>query len=181
MPTPSPFAEIAAHLAASRDVELRPLSRFPDSSTLSIAARGDAFIAQAHADPSLFLERYGGDILSDMLVAFDALAIDSYEVAFHLRRLRAHLMPASVAQIRNRRFRKLIQLQREGIYFADQSMADRDPILFHRYVVAHMPPAERHVWELTRSAERCATMCFNSKRRQSDRRTHLSRLATFRM
>lgn len=89
-----------------------------------------------------------------MLGAFDALAIDSYEVTFHLRRLRAHLMPASVAQIRNRRFRKLIQLQREGIYFADQFMADRDPILFHRYVVAHMPPAERHVWELTRSAER---------------------------
>ena len=89
-----------------------------------------------------------------MLEVFDALAADSYEVAFHLRSLRAHLLPASAAQIRNRRFRKLLQLQREGVYFSDQSLADRDPILFHRYIVAHMPPTERHLWELAQSAER---------------------------
>jgi hypothetical protein len=139
----SALIELAQHLA-SAEVELRPLTKF--TVPLTLEQRAAEFSRQASAEPALFLERYGRDCPVAMLEYFDTFA-DQYEVAFHLRLLRAAAVAPMPVQIRNRRFRKFVQLSRDGDYFSDDAMQIRDPPLFQQLIVRHMSTVERSQYE----------------------------------
>jgi len=86
---------------------------------------------------ALSSERYGRHLGVRHLDAFDAHGA-SYEVSFHLKRLRAgaslpDFAPGN-AVVRNRRFVKALQLQREGEYFSETAMRERAPKLFEKLI-----------------------------------------------
>ncbi|CAN6166505.1 unnamed protein product [Urochloa humidicola] len=95
-------------------------------------------------DAPLFLERYGSALSADELAAFDALGAD-YEVSWHLRRLRAAAAgaPPPAARVRNRRRAYLDRLVREGEYFSEEAMREREPYLHHEYLGRFQDPLGR--------------------------------------
>jgi hypothetical protein len=95
-------------------------------------------------DVPLFLERYGAALSSDELAAFDALSPD-YEVDWHLRRLRAAAAgaPPPASRVRNRRRAYLDRLVREGDYFSEEAMREREPYLHHEYLGRFQDPLGR--------------------------------------
>ncbi|KAM0859016.1 hypothetical protein ACQ4PT_047485 [Festuca glaucescens] len=116
----------------------------PDSSPPSPPSRKSALHALLSRDASLFLERYGAALRPDELACFDALR-DDYEVGWHLRRLRADASgeaPAP-ARVRNRRRAYLYRLVREGDYFSEEAMREREPYLHHEYLGRFQDPVGR--------------------------------------
>ncbi|KAJ1257879.1 hypothetical protein BS78_10G029700 [Paspalum vaginatum] len=95
-------------------------------------------------DAPLFLERYGAALSADELAAFDALSPD-YEVDWHLRRLRAAAAgaPPPASRVRNRRRAYLDRLVREGDYFSEDAMREREPYLHHEYLGKFQDPLGR--------------------------------------
>lgn len=95
-------------------------------------------------DAPLFLERYGAALSADELAAFDALSPD-YEVDWHLRRLRAAAAgaPPPASRVRNRRRAFLDRLVREGEYFSEDAMREREPYLHHEYLGRFQDPLGR--------------------------------------
>ena len=90
------------------------------------------------ADPAIFLERYGSHLTEEELESFDALAYDSYEVRWHLASLRKTGVEAAQKR-RNRRFRKLRELELSSDFFSDTNMQQRAPALFHTYLGRLLP------------------------------------------
>jgi hypothetical protein len=151
---PAAMDRIATRLSAVEDLY------FPSSFLRSAASSRD-FPAPAQPPPSpprrqaelrsllardapLFLERYGSALAPDELAAFDALSPD-YEVDWHLRRLRAAAagQPRPAWQVRNRRRAYLHRLLREGDYFSEDAMRERDPYLHHEYLGRFQDPLGR--------------------------------------
>ncbi|RLM54155.1 coiled-coil domain-containing protein 97 [Panicum miliaceum] len=95
-------------------------------------------------DAPLFLERYGSALSAGELAAFDALSPD-YEVDWHLRRLRAAAAgaPPPAAQVRNRRRAYLDRLVREGEYFSEEAMREREHYLHREYLGRFQDPLGR--------------------------------------
>jgi hypothetical protein len=95
-------------------------------------------------DAPLFLERYGSALSAGELAAFDALSPD-YEVDWHLRRLRAAAAgaPPPAVRVRNRRRAYLDRLVREGEYFSEEAMREREPYLHHEYLGRFQDPLGR--------------------------------------
>ncbi|GJP80401.1 hypothetical protein CLOP_g10607 [Closterium sp. NIES-67] len=89
-------------------------------------------------DPAVFLERYGGLLREEELGAFDGMAGD-YEIAWHMRRLRPAGHPSSphpshATVVKNRRLAFLTRLEREGLFFSEEAMRERDPLLHQDYM-----------------------------------------------
>ena len=102
------------------------------AAAMSLDSMPARLTALASADPALFLERYGAVLTLEELARFD-VHTENYEVRWHLRALRR---PANerAQQIRNRRFRALAELEREGDFFSDHNMQRRAPLLYHQHV-----------------------------------------------
>ncbi|KAF0900952.1 hypothetical protein E2562_037086 [Oryza meyeriana var. granulata] len=117
---------------------------YPTSFLRSAPDHKAALLALLSRDSPLFLERYGGALSHDELAAFDALAAD-YEVGWHLRRLRAALAGGSppASRVRNRRRAYLDRLVREGEYFSEEAMREREPYLHHEYLGRFQDPTGR--------------------------------------
>ena len=92
--------------------------------------------ALAIDDPALFLERYGDLCTEEELAAH--FSSEDYEVRWHLTRLRRTAQEASQT-VRNRRFRCMQELERDGEFFSDHSVQLRAPQLFHDYVGKLLP------------------------------------------
>ena len=91
-------------------------------------------------DPALFLERYGTSLTEQELqFHFDARGACDYEVRFHLARLRRSSAEATQRK-RNRRWRCLQELERQGEFFSDHEVQRRAPKLYHAYVGWLLPP-----------------------------------------
>ncbi|CAI7846335.1 unnamed protein product [Closterium sp. NIES-53] len=89
-------------------------------------------------DPAVFLERYGGLLREEELRAFDGMAGD-YEIAWHMRRLRPSNHPSSphpsaAAVVKNRRLAFMTRLEQEGVFFSEEAMRERDPLLHQDYL-----------------------------------------------
>ncbi|KAJ0049285.1 hypothetical protein Pint_15741 [Pistacia integerrima] len=90
-------------------------------------------------DAAVFLERYGSQLTGDELGKFDALNND-YEINWHLKNLRSKMNPTSEelrsrsVTVKNRRLAYLNQLIRDGQYFSEDAMREREPYLHHEYV-----------------------------------------------
>ncbi|PKA46131.1 hypothetical protein AXF42_Ash015422 [Apostasia shenzhenica] len=116
--------------------------------TLDPSQRRSALLDLLSRDAPIFLERYGGVLTADELCAFDALGSD-YEVGWHLDHLRRRLVPtdsesrARLVTVRNRRRAYMERLIREGEYFSEDSMREREPYLHHEYVGRFQDPAGR--------------------------------------
>ena len=92
------------------------------------------------------------DSVAEVLQNNGALDID-YEVKRHLSRLRHPAAEAS-QKIRNRRYRCMRELEREGDFFSDHQIQLRAPNLFRDYVGKLLPPelsvaaaSERHCFD----------------------------------
>ncbi|CAI5999874.1 unnamed protein product [Closterium sp. NIES-65] len=89
-------------------------------------------------DPAVFLERYGGLLREEELRAFDGMAGD-YEIAWHMRRLRpanhpSSSHPSAAAVVKNRRLAFMTRLEQEGVFFSEEAMRERDPLLHQDYL-----------------------------------------------
>ena len=120
--------------ASARDLLARQgfILKESRAAAMSLDSMPARLTALASADPALFLERYGAVLTLEELAHFD-VHTENYEVRWHLRALRR---PANerVQQIRNRRFRALAELEREGDFFSDHNMQRRAPLLYHQHV-----------------------------------------------
>ncbi|KAL6008535.1 hypothetical protein ACLOJK_034047 [Asimina triloba] len=90
-------------------------------------------------DAAVFLERYGTKLTDAELQEFESLK-DDYEINWHLNHIRSTLSPTteeihtrSVA-VKNRRRAYLNKLIRDGQYFSEDAMREREPYLHHEYV-----------------------------------------------
>uniref|UniRef100_A0A0D9WLK8 CCD97-like C-terminal domain-containing protein n=1 Tax=Leersia perrieri TaxID=77586 RepID=A0A0D9WLK8_9ORYZ len=106
------------------------------------ADRKATLLALLARDAPLFLERYGESLTPSELAAFDPLAAD-YEVGWHLRRLRSAASPPGASRVRNRRRAYLDRLVREGDYFSEEAMREREPYLHHEYLGRFQDPIGR--------------------------------------
>ncbi|KAF0903283.1 hypothetical protein E2562_026567 [Oryza meyeriana var. granulata] len=140
---PAAMDRIAGRLSAV-DGLYYPTSFLRSTPPPSAPDRKAALLALLSRDAPLFLERYGGALSHDELAAFDAFAAD-YEVGWHLRRLRAALAggPPPASRVRNRRRAYLDRLVREGEYFSEEAMREREPYLHHEYLGRFQDPTGR--------------------------------------
>ncbi|KAJ6851135.1 coiled-coil domain-containing protein 97 [Iris pallida] len=93
-------------------------------------------------DPSLFLERYGSHLTPDELLPFRSLPHRSYELTFHLSRLEGRGSPSS-ATVKNRRRAWIAEREREGEYFSEEAMREREPWMHYDMVGRFQDPAGR--------------------------------------
>ena len=93
----------------------------------------------AVTDPALFLERYGSLLTPEEQERhFSALGQHNYEVRWHLARLQRTAAEASQTR-RNRRYRCMQELEREGDFFSDHGIQSRAPAIFHEYLGKLLP------------------------------------------
>ncbi|XP_022090963.1 coiled-coil domain-containing protein 97-like isoform X2 [Acanthaster planci] len=93
--------------------------------------------------PAIFLERFHGFLREEDLDIFQDLVGD-YEIDFYLNEVSKRLNARKLLTgVRNRRYEALKQLEREGTYFEDKAMKDRDPLMFEEYVGQYMTDEER--------------------------------------
>ena len=131
---PLELAQYRMDEASARDLLARQgfILKESRAAAMSLDSMPARLTALASADPALFLERYGAVLTLEELAHFD-VHTENYEVRWHLRALRR---PANerAQQIRNRRFRALAELEREGDFFSDHNMQRRAPLLYHQHV-----------------------------------------------
>ncbi|XP_038044089.1 coiled-coil domain-containing protein 97-like [Patiria miniata] len=93
--------------------------------------------------PAIFLERFNTFLREEDLDLFKHLAGD-YEIDFFLKQARKRLNAGkSLTGVRNRRYEALKKLEKEGTYFEDKAMKDRDPLMFEEYIGQYMTEEER--------------------------------------
>ncbi|KAL5224701.1 hypothetical protein ABZP36_011340 [Zizania latifolia] len=138
---PAAMDRIAGRLSAV-DGLYYPTSFLRATPPPSPGDRRAALLALLARDAPLFLERYGAALSPGELAAFDALAGD-YEVGWHLRRLRAASAKPPASRVRNRRRAYLDRLVREGDYFSEEAMREREPYLHHEYLGRFQDPTGR--------------------------------------
>ncbi|KAJ4827150.1 hypothetical protein Tsubulata_044530 [Turnera subulata] len=156
---------------------------FPRASLSSAATppqRKSLLLDLLSRDASVFLERYGAQLTSDELLEFDILAGD-YEVNWHLKNLRSKLSPTKAelrsrsVTVKNRRLAYLDKLIRDGKYFSEEEMRDREPYLHHEFVGKFQDqsarrmarPGERWSETLLRRAEEALLLSNESRPVQS--------------
>ncbi|XP_039806244.1 coiled-coil domain-containing protein 97-like isoform X2 [Panicum virgatum] len=143
---PAAMDRIATRLSAVEGLYFPSsfLSSSPAAGPPSSPRRRAELRALLARDAPLFLERYGSALSAGELAAFDALSPD-YEVDWHLRRLRAAAAgaPPPAARVRNRRRAYLDRLVREGDYFSEEAMREREPYLHHEYLGRFQDPLGR--------------------------------------
>ncbi|ORY98082.1 coiled-coil domain-containing protein-domain-containing protein [Syncephalastrum racemosum] len=93
-------------------------------------------------DPGLFLSRWGRHLPNNVLQDFQSLQPTNYEVEYHLKNLQ-NTAALSHATIHNRRFAYMKLHLRDTAYFSDESMQQRDPVLFEQYIGQHLTESEK--------------------------------------
>ncbi|XXG42975.1 hypothetical protein AAC387_Pa01g3116 [Persea americana] len=107
-------------------------------------------------DAAVFLERYGTRLTPAELNEFDSLK-DDYEINWHLKHLRSLISPTTEelhsrsVTVKNRRSAYMNKLIRDGHYFSEDAMREREPYLHHEYVGKFQDPTSR---SLSRPGER---------------------------
>lgn len=91
-------------------------------------------------DPGVFLERHGSSLSTFERDQFQPLRGD-YEVDFYLRLLADGEDEKKRSQVsRNRRLAAMNRLLKEGTYFSEKEMRDRQPGTYHQYIGQYHPP-----------------------------------------
>ncbi|PSN57208.1 hypothetical protein C0J52_05034 [Blattella germanica] len=96
-------------------------------------------------NPGQFLARFGKYLLSYHLDYFKDLDLkqDDYEVSFHLKELRRyHCKAKNEVDVKNRRYEALKKLVKEGSYFSEKEMKQRNPLLYHQLVGQYLTSKE---------------------------------------
>lgn len=97
-------------------------------------------------NPVAFLSRFGKFLSERHLQLFSTFKNDcnGYDIDFHVAQLRRMLsVDAKKLLTRNRRFEALKRLQREGKYFSEEEMEQREPLLYHQLVGQYLSEKER--------------------------------------
>lgn len=96
-------------------------------------------------NPGQFLSRFGKFLQAQHLDYFtesDNLS-ENYEVTFHLKELRRfHCKDTNEIDVKNRRFEALKKLVKEGIYFSEKEMKQRNPLLYQQLVGQYLTEKE---------------------------------------
>ncbi|RLN41838.1 coiled-coil domain-containing protein 97 [Panicum miliaceum] len=100
------------------------------------------------------------------LALFNTLSPD-YEVDWHLRRVCTAAVGATppMARVQNRRRAYLDRLVREGKYFSEEAMWEREPYMHHEYLGCFQDPLGR---AMARPGERWSETLM---RREEERRS----------
>lgn len=99
----------------------------------------------------LFLKRYGKFLHIDTLSYFEPYK-DDYEVNFYLMEVERILKKnGRCIQVKNRRYEALQRLIKEGSYFSDCEMKERNPLLFEQMIGQFM--TEKEITDLHSKAE----------------------------
>ncbi|GAB4820159.1 hypothetical protein N2152v2_007205 [Parachlorella kessleri] len=94
-------------------------------------------------DPGVFLERHGDQLGVEELAAFEPLRDGSYEVDFYMKLLEDKQdQHKQDTDRKNRRLAYMNRLLREGTFFSDDAMKERQPYLHHQYVGQYRPPGD---------------------------------------
>ncbi|PNF38402.1 hypothetical protein B7P43_G07256 [Cryptotermes secundus] len=92
-------------------------------------------------NPGQFLSRFGKFLQAQHLDYFTES--DNYEVTFHLKQLRRfHCKSTNEIDVKNRRFEALKKLVKEGIYFSEKEMKQRNPLLYQQLVGQYLTETE---------------------------------------
>eukprot|EP01012_Entosiphon_sulcatum_P062249 TRINITY_DN8845_c0_g1_i1.p1 TRINITY_DN8845_c0_g1~~TRINITY_DN8845_c0_g1_i1.p1 ORF type:complete len:372 (-),score=82.91 TRINITY_DN8845_c0_g1_i1:3-1118(-) len=85
--------------------------------------------------PEVFVERYGAFLQPEVLRTLQAWFPDNFELSYFVSRLLSTESEAQASsRTRNRRWRKLQQLEQQGEFFSLHQMRLRQPLLYHHYV-----------------------------------------------
>lgn len=116
-------------------------------------------------DPGVFLERHGSSLSASERKLFHPLRGD-YEVDFYLRLLEDGRDEKKRSQVsRNRRLAAMNRLLKEGTYFSEKEMRDRQPGTYHQYIGQYHPP---EVPEVPGEGCQAGTLLAESIMRQQD-------------
>ncbi|WCJ20761.1 hypothetical protein M5689_002972 [Euphorbia peplus] len=113
--------------------------RAVQSNAVNPSQRKSLLLDLLSRDAAVFLERYGSQLTFEELQEFDMLNND-YEINWHLKNLRSKVSPTSEelksrsVKVKNRRLAYLNKLVRDGSYFSEDSMREREPYLHHEFV-----------------------------------------------
>ncbi|XP_078000143.1 coiled-coil domain-containing protein 97-like [Glandiceps talaboti] len=92
--------------------------------------------------PNIFLERFGNFMAQEDLSLFENLKSD-YEIQFHLKEIKKHLdSKKNKTKVRNRRYEAMKKLVNDGSYFSEDSMRERDPLMYEHYVGQYLTKEE---------------------------------------
>ncbi|CAN6461183.1 unnamed protein product [Victoria cruziana] len=102
------------------------------------------------SDAAVFLERHGSRLNDEELGQFECLR-DDYEINWHLKQIRSAISPTLEEKhlrsvtVKNRRRAFLNKLIRDGQYFSEDAMREREPYLHHEYVGKFQDPVGRGI------------------------------------
>ncbi|KAJ8656409.1 hypothetical protein O0I10_007977 [Lichtheimia ornata] len=97
----------------------------------------------AEGDPGLFLSRWGQYLPRAILEYFQPLRDLDYEVDFYLQQLMDEPSKPQQRIVSNRRYEYLKRHLRESSYFSDDSMQQREPVLYEQYVGQYQSEQEK--------------------------------------
>eukprot|EP00062_Callorhinchus_milii_P024475 gi/632984421/ref/XP_007909130.1/ PREDICTED: coiled-coil domain-containing protein 97 [Callorhinchus milii] len=128
------------HSVASSSVPVK--SQQMDEPDLDYEQKLDIIEELFWGKPVIFLERFHKLLREEHLSCFDHLPRD-YTVTFYCDSVRkCSVKKTARANVRNKRYAALQQLIKDGEYFSDEQMRNRDPLLYEHYIGQHMTEDE---------------------------------------
>ncbi|XP_076464129.1 coiled-coil domain-containing protein 97-like [Babylonia areolata] len=113
--------------------------------------------------PVTFLDRFGKFLHASDLAYFHGLEKDSYEIGFYLKDIR-HRCSHSQVIVKNRRYSAMKELEEGGVYFSEDEMKRREPLLYQQMIGRFMTEEEHQQKEaeaIDRSDLRFSTILLN--------------------
>ncbi|CAL8273139.1 unnamed protein product [Lota lota] len=109
---------------------------------LTLDQRREELLQQYKSKPLVFLERYQAHLKPQHLAAFSHLSSDpraKHYCRVIQRRPGGH---ADRTRVRNHRYAALRVMQREGQYFSEEQMRNREPLLYEQYIGQYLTDDE---------------------------------------
>ncbi|XP_077396187.1 coiled-coil domain-containing protein 97 [Festucalex cinctus] len=109
---------------------------------LTTEERRKELLHQYRSKPLVFLERYHRWLTPEHLLAFSHVSADPRAQHYSEVIQRQTAGNTHKTQVRNQRYAALRALQKEGLYFSEEQMRTREPLLYEQYIGQYLTDEE---------------------------------------